>query len=101
MGRVSRHITAKPVGNKPNVVDAAGMDLKDMALTRGDLHGHVWRNGEVSRGRSSGWIRAVTARITAEDSQAHEGPNVEVFQMPQGSPAARWGSPAISGTEKE
>ena len=40
MGRVSRHITAKPVGNKPNVVDAAGMDLKDMALTRGDLHGH-------------------------------------------------------------
>lgn len=40
MGRVSRHITAKPVGNKPNVVDAAGMDLKDMALTRGDLRGH-------------------------------------------------------------
>jgi hypothetical protein len=37
---------------------------------------------EVSRGRSSGWIRAGTARIKAEDLQAHEGPNVEVFQMP-------------------
>ena len=44
-----------------------------------------WRSGEVSRGRSSGWIRAVTARIKAEVSQTHEGPNVEVFQMPLGS----------------
>ena len=60
-----------------------------------------WQSGEVSRGRSSGWIRAVTVRIKAEVLQAHEGPNVEVFQMPLGSPAARWGSPAISGTEHE
>jgi hypothetical protein len=76
------------------------MDLKDMALTWGDLHCHVWRSGEVSRGRNSGWIRAVTVRIKAEVLQAHEGPNVEMFQMPLGSPAARRGSLSISGTEK-
>lgn len=99
MGRVSRHITAKPVGNKPNVVDAAAMDRRIWPLPGEISVATSWPCGEVSRGRSSGWIRAVTARIKAEDSHAREGPNVEVFQMPQGSPAARWGSPAISGTE--
>jgi len=76
---------------------------KDMALTWGDLHGPPYGgcSGEVSRGRSSGWIRAVTVRVKAEDLQAHEGPNIEVFQMPLGSPAVRRGSPAISGTEYE
>ncbi|MBK6945832.1 MAG: hypothetical protein IPH21_14350 [Flavobacteriales bacterium] len=86
--------------NKLMEVDAAGMDRRILPLP-GDLHGPPYGgcSGEVSRGRSSGWIRAVTVRIKAEDSQAHEGPNVEVFQMPLGSPSARWGSPAISGTE--
>ena len=97
MGKQAHH--CKALGQQPHGGRCGGNGLKDMALTWGDLHGHVWRSGEVSRGRSSGWIRAVTVRIKAEVSQAHEGPNVEVFQMLLGSPAARWGSPAIGGTE--
>lgn len=97
MGKQAQHCKARRQQTRDG--RCGGDGLKDMALTRGDLHGHVWRSGEVSRGRSRGWIRAVTARIKAEDSHAREGPNVEVFQMPLGSPAARWGSPSIGGTE--
>ena len=47
---VSNHIFTKPVANKHCCVDAAGIDLKDKCLTRGDL-GEFCR--EVSRSHST------------------------------------------------
>ena len=52
MGKLAQHSKARRQQTQGG--RCGGDGPKDMTLTWGDLHDHVWRSGEVSRGRSSG-----------------------------------------------
>ncbi len=88
MKRVSKHIIAKPMVNNLHEVDAAAIGRRNMQCFELLVLSNVLQlsnrylgrsplllisEGEVSRSHSTRGKRAVTARITAEDSGSGKG----------------------------